>query len=208
MATLRDLRTLVQREVMDCPPFIIDTALNKGARAFLEISRFWRKEIQVNTAVGDHDVEIVAPSETDVIEIISVQHIDTGNYLHDASAKQVRQLRSDTPGRPGWFASDSGEVIEFLPIPDAVYSLTVEVAVRPLLSSMTVDDVVIRKCAEGIALAAVADLRSQPGHGWSDPVRAQMDEGKWRSMAWNLWHKKEGGFTGTDQFARPAFGWI
>lgn len=209
MATLNALRTLVQREVMTCPSFIVDTALNMGARKFLDIARYWRESVDVVTAAGVGEIAVDSPSGTSPIEIITVKHADTLKYLNDAQVPRIRSTRSDNQDRPQFFGTVDAKIIEVSPYPDAVYHLIVEMAVKPALSGMTVPDRVIDQCGEGIATLAVADLLGQTGHPWTDINKAELRRQQGEGMAWEVWHRSAaGGYTKTSQTLSTPFSWV
>ena len=75
-------------------------------------------------------------------------------------------------GQPSKFAQQDYENVLLYAVPDAVYTLTMVVALRPTVTATGVPDRFYADYRKAIAFAAKANLMAQPAKPWSNPDKS------------------------------------
>ncbi len=170
MASWDDLLPLVSPYLQGAPDMSVKTALSRAAVKFLEQTHLWREEIgPFETVVGEAEIALSASAT-----IESVLWAKLGAYpLIHTDARFASPTVLTRQGRPTHFYIVNDTRLRLHPIPDAVYSVSLAVALKPLLDDDFVEDWITDTWADALVDGAVWYLASIPNKHWSDASLAR-----------------------------------
>jgi len=180
MAAITDLVPDVRVEIPDIPSFVAERQLLRAMREFCEESRSWRVNISISVAAATPTVLLTSllPTSTELVDIISIKNVDGGGPVVPRTYiwldQNTTDWRSETDDTAKWYLLDGNNTVRFVPTPSATAAnqYYARVAVKPLLTATTVNDVVVNKYDELIVHGALSRLYSIPRKPWTDDGRA------------------------------------
>jgi hypothetical protein len=173
MKALSSFVTRVTPYVNGAPQPLIEQAVVDAAISFCEDSLAMR-EIQTTTATVATQASYTLPGATDQ-EVCRVLNVWVNNrWIPPASADSVDYSDARSSQPTGYYTTRVNSVMKLVlvPIPDAVYSLQVEVAYRPLRTATTLQDEIFNQWVDAITKGASGRLMQIPGQSYSDSSTA------------------------------------
>jgi hypothetical protein len=98
--------------------------------------------------------------------------------IRRANARAIAMM-SQLPGAPARYFVQPYDTITFFPEPDAAYTYSVNLALRPTYAATAIDSDVFTKYRMGIAHGILADLLAGNGKPWSNPSLASYHLGEY-----------------------------
>jgi hypothetical protein len=145
------------------------TALASAAQDFLAQTHLWRELLTpIQTVEDEAEYPLVGSA---VIESVLWVLLE-GTEITATDPRLVSKGVLARVGRPSnfWIVDDT--TLRLTPIPDAVYTLDVAVALKPSRTATGVPDWVYETWADALVDGAVWKLASIPNKHWSDDQRA------------------------------------
>ncbi len=181
MAALTVLVPDILAEIPGIPSFIAERQLLRAARLFTEDTRAWRASVQmsVTATVATVDMTSLLPTGTELVDIISMKNVGGGEPVHPKTYSWLDQntsdWRSQTDIAAAWYVQDGNNTVRLVPIPSATTAnlYDVRVAVKPLLTATTIDDLLVNKFSENLIHGALSFLYLIPNKPWTDGGLAQ-----------------------------------
>jgi len=179
MTAISDLVPDVRVEIPEIPSFVAERQLLRAARELCEEARVWRVDISITPTAATTDLTSLLPTTTELVDIISIKNTDGGAPVDPKTQAwldiNTSDWRNDTNSAAKYYMLSSNNTIQLFPTPPATSgaSYYVRLAVKPLLTATTIDDLVANKHDELIIHGALAKLFLQPRKVWSDPVLGQ-----------------------------------
>lgn len=154
-------------EVPGCPEPLMEDAIRRACIEFCRRSEILREALPVDTVAGE-DTVTLAPVGGDVARVYDVM-------IDDVPLDRTR--RADTPndqdpGEPDYYYVEGVNTLRLYPVPDAIYTLDVNVVVMPTATATEVDDILLSQHRYTIAAGARAALFSMANQPWSNPAAA------------------------------------
>jgi len=181
MAALTVLVPDVLAEIPGIPSFVAERQILRATRLFTEETRAWRVNLQLSVVATVAAVNLTAllPVGTELVDIVSMKNVGGGEPVHPKTFKWLDQNTSDWRGQTDiaarWYVLDGNNTVRLVPTPAvttaALYD--VRVAVKPLLTATTIDDLLINKFSEPLIHGALAQLYQMPRKPWTDGGLAQ-----------------------------------
>lgn len=158
----------VAPEVPGCPEPLMEDAIRRACIEFCRRSEILREALSVST-VTEQDYVTLAPVGGDVARVYDVM-------IDDVPLDRTR--RADYPndgdtGEPDFYYVEGLDVLRLYPVPDAVYTLDVNVVVMPGSAATEVDDILLSQHRYTIAAGARAALLSMANQPWSNPAEGE-----------------------------------
>lgn len=178
MAAISTLVPDVRVEIPGVAAFVAERQLLRATRVFCEETRAWRTNISVGVSAATPTVILTSllPTATEMVDVISVKNsVDGGEPVHPRTYAWLDQnrtnWRAETNNYATYFLLDGNDTIRFVPTPsDTIANLyDVRVAVKPLLTATTIDDILANKFREELIHGALGYLYAIPKKPWSDP---------------------------------------
>jgi len=185
MAAITDLVPDVRAEIPDIPSFVAERQLLRAARIFCQETRAWRVNIEVSVTetVARTILTSLLPTGTELVDIISVKNTSGGEPLTPRTFswldENLTDWRSETDLNAAYYVLDGNNTMRLVPTPSATtaYLYDARIAVKPLLSATTLDDVLVNKYDELIIHGALGKLYVMPRKTWTDDARAAYHTG-------------------------------
>jgi len=161
----------VQVNVPDCPRALIIEAVRQKVIEFCAKSRFWRKELDgFNTVATDSEYEITTPVDSTIADILKIKV--NKELLEPKTQDDLESLYQewrDVAGQPKYFFLRDTSTVVFSPIPDAVYTVRLLVALKPTQAAQGVDEIIFEEYKDAIKHGALAYLMQMPEKSWFSP---------------------------------------
>lgn len=158
--------------VMGCPEPMAIQAVVDYAIAFCEDSLVIRQKLDpVTTSPGTASYELDSPAGQQVARVLQVW---VGQELIHVTASDAPAPVNPPTGRPrACYTTRTDSTLELVlfPPPNAVYTVTVEAALRPVRDAAALEDDLYNLWVEAIRLGAIGQLMQVPGQAFSDPMR-------------------------------------
>lgn len=174
-----------------CPEIIAVEAIRNSAIEFCERSLWLQEQVPAIApiaGVSNYRLMTASPLETGVADIM---HLWLGQReLRPASVDRLATMfgcdwRTVTSA-PAWYTTiESQDVIVLAPTPDAgvgTDTLNAIIAVRPLRSSSTLNDILVERWGEAIAFGARARLHMMIRQPWYDAPLATAEAREFRAL--------------------------
>lgn len=161
--------------VQGCPEPTINVALVDSAIAFCTTSLVIREKLtsfQTVNGQGVYDPDV--PPQQEITRLLSAT---VNGYPAKVDAVEDTSYVLQTPGTPNTIYTtrvDSEFVLNAYPVPDGVYTVGVEVALRPTRTATVLQDDLLDLWVEPIVQGTLARLYSIPGQPFSDPATGEM----------------------------------
>lgn len=177
---LTTLHPDLRAEIPELPSFVMTRYLIRAARDFLEFSRAWRVNADLNTTANVATVSLASalPANTELVDIISIK--DTLGNTPVAATTYAKldtnraDWREETDLSAMYYVLASNNTIQFVPTPANTITAKYHArfAVKPTLSASSIDDVVGNKYDQALISGALHRLFMQPRKPWTDERRA------------------------------------
>ena len=171
MAALIDLADLVMMEVPGCPDNIALLHTRLACEEFYRRSMVKRSTLADITTVADTaEYALTLPTGYVADKAIHV-------WLDDLEITPIgmddrdginNNWKAETGEPSYYYLPDTSNIGLFL-TPDGVYTVSVEVILKPKSDATSIDDWVYETYREGLAAGAKAKLMAMPGKPWSNP---------------------------------------
>lgn len=162
---------VIQVSVPDCPELLILEAIRQKVIEFCAKSRFWRKELDgFNTVATDSEYEITTPVDSTIADILKIKVNKA--LLEPKTQDDLESLYQewrDVTGQPKYFFLRDTSTVVFSPIPDAVYTVRLLVALKPTQAAQGVDEIIFEEYKDAIKHGALAYLMQMPEKSWFSP---------------------------------------
>lgn len=166
----------VRVEIPEIPSFVAERQLLRATREFTEQTRSWRVNIQLSTVttVATTDLTSLLPSDTELVDIISVKNSDGSAPPEPRTFiwldENVSDWRTQEALDAKWYVLEGNSTIRLVPTPSTTIAdkYFIRVAVKPLLTATAIDDVVANKYDELLIHGALAKLFLIPRKPWTD----------------------------------------
>lgn len=162
---------VIQVSVPDCPELLILEAIRQKVIEFCSKSRFWRKELDgFNTVATDSEYEIITPVDSTIADILKIKV--NKELLEPKTQDDLESLYQewrDVVGSPKYFFLRDTSSVVFSPIPDAVYTVRLLVALKPTQAAQGVDEIIFEEYKDAIKHGALAYLMQMPEKSWFSP---------------------------------------
>jgi hypothetical protein len=165
---------LILPNVPNCPTITVDQELAAVSADFCARTHLWRDSLEPqNTTVDEalYDVDDFA-----VLESVLWILVD-GEKLAHTDPRHMRQEDFERKGKPTHFWVVADRSIRLFPIPDDVYEIKGEVALKPSRTSTGVEDWIYQTWADAIVSGVLWKLCSIVGKEWSNIDFAMMHKG-------------------------------
>jgi hypothetical protein len=151
--------------VPGCPDISVTLALVEAAAEFCDRTHVWREDLSADTTIaGDAELTLSTPGEVaSVLKLV----VDTTEIAR-LDQRSVDPTDIAASGKPSgyWLIGDS--TIRLYPIPDDEYVWYGLVALKPRLSSSSVEDFLLNSYGMYIIYGALSILMSIPGKDWTN----------------------------------------
>lgn len=173
--------------VRQCPNVVIERALADSAIEFCETTLAWRVfPTDITTSSGDYEYALAGlPADTELAHPIYA-HI-ASQPLEVLTVEQVAYQYPNWPdvsstgiSQPRALTAMSVNTILTVPVPDAAYTISLQVAVKPTRTATFLDSGIVDEWMDGIVFGAVHKLLSQVKVPWADEKAAIYYGKMWR----------------------------
>lgn len=158
--------------VIGCPDPTISQAIIDTCIHFCEMSMIDRRRLDaVQTSAGNQSVDLDLPPSTRAVRVLNVQ-VDGVNI--EAAPDDVFSYETainGSVGKPRGYIYQDGALLLY-PIPDATYTVSVQVALKPTRSATTVHDKLFEDWADVIASGSISRLMAMPADWTNGPLAA------------------------------------
>jgi len=171
----------IRASIPDIPSFVAERQLLRATRVFCQETRAWRVDFLMSVVgtVGTVTLTSQLPAGTELVDIISIKNVGGGEPVEARTYtwldKNTSDWRSETDRDARYYVLDGNNIIRLVPTPSTtVASLyDIRVAVKPLRTATTLNDVLVNKFDENLIDGALAYLYLMPRKPWSDTKLAQ-----------------------------------
>lgn len=181
MATLNDFLSLVAPNVESCPNATVVSAIRRSIREFCRETYVWKASLtDVDTVAGDATYTLVPPTDTQIVSVLNITHVDRDLMpideawldRYELNWRTFNDARRSTYVVHELYATD----IRLVPPPleaDTPGLVNIRVAVMPTLTATTVDDVLLNDWDESIMYGALSRLMRYPEKPWTNLALAE-----------------------------------
>lgn len=147
--------------VPGCPEPLIDDAVRQAAIDFCQRTEAIRERITFNTVIAQ-DYVVLSPAGGDVARVYRAM---IGTEKLEPTRREDFDEDGD-PGQPREFYVEIPNTIRLYPVPDAVYAVVAQAAVKPARDAATLDDLLFLSYRDTIAEGAKAILLNMSKQPW------------------------------------------
>jgi len=163
---------LITPEVPGCPTASVDMALAHAATEFCDLTHLWREYMDSEeTDAGEAEYQLVATGVVAAVTGVSLG----GRLLTHLHFNDVPPERAQETGMPKGFFLVNDATLRFWPTPDAAYSFTAQVALKPSKKARGVEDFLYESYADTIVEGALHRLRKIPDKEWTNLQLAELN---------------------------------
>lgn len=181
MANVNVLVPDIQAEIPELPSFIAERQILRAARELCEEARVWRTNFSFSTIENEAviDLEGFFGGEVELVDVISIKPTAGGPPLTAATYAWLDQNLTDwsntTALTAQWYVLDSNNNITlvYTPSTDVTNQYVARLALKPLLTTQTLNDMLVNKFSEVLISGALARLYMIPRKPWTDMNLAQ-----------------------------------
>ncbi len=174
MADIEGFFNLIRPWAKGCPEPGMQDALVTSAREFAAETLFVQRNVVVTTngTTPTQNYPIAPPSqEEEIIEVVSGQGVDSnGNIWPVKPGNPSFWNPGLAPGPPYQYKFVPYTSVSFWPIPNAIYTITLVVAVQPRQGASVLPDEIMRRWDREICDGALGRLVTVPNRPWSNPA--------------------------------------
>lgn len=188
MATFDDLLPDIQVEIPEIPSFVAQRSLIRAMREFCEETRAWRISFNASTLADDPLLPLISyfPDFTELVDVITIKNVDGGEPVEPRTYawfdKNLSDWRSDSAIDANYYVLEDNNTIRLVPYPTEtiVNKYYVRAAIKPLLTTTTLDDRMVNKYSETLIHGALAKLYAIPRKPWTDLQLASIHDAQFR----------------------------
>jgi hypothetical protein len=177
MAALSELYPDIRAHVPEIPSFVAQREVLRAAREFCEETRSWRYSFNLDTIASIATYDVISSANltnVELVDIVSIKNASGGEPLKPKTFSwldtNLSNWRGETATDANYYVLDSNNTIRLIYTPDATTAdkYYVRMAVKPLLTSDSISDVIENKYDEFVIHGALARLYFMPRKPWSD----------------------------------------
>jgi hypothetical protein len=171
------MATDVRANIPEIPAFVATRQLLRAIREFCEETRAWRYSFDLDVTASESLYDLMSEAgltNTELVDVVTVKNTDGSTPVIPKTFKwlddNLSDWRSTTAENAHWYVLDSNNVIRLVYTPASTTSAKyhVRMALKPLLSSQAVSDVLENKYDEAFIHGALARLYFLPRKPWTD----------------------------------------
>jgi hypothetical protein len=172
MISWETFHPLITPEVSGCPTASVEFALAHAATEFCDRTHLWREYMDPEeTQVGEAEYRLVATGVVAAVTDVSLG----GRLLTHLHFNDVPPERVQETGMPRGFFLVNDDTLRFWPTPDAAYSFTAQVVLKPSKTARGVEDFLYESYADTIIDGALHRLRRIPDKEWTNLQLAELN---------------------------------
>lgn len=175
MKALSEFTPYIMPFVLGCPQPTLERALVDAAITFCEDTLCIRQRCEAfTTEAGVRAYELEAPEQQQVARVLD-GYCDTARQLRIIMSDQVGNPDPATTGTPTYIytsRADAEFMLNMVPVPDKVYSIEIEAAMRPTRTATRLDDDLFHLWLDAMVAGSVMRIASYPGQPFTDPEAA------------------------------------
>ena len=177
MASISEMVPDIRAHIPEIPSFIATREILRSAREFCEETRAWRYSFSLSTIADEATYDLVskaALTNVELVDVISIKNSDGGQPLSPKTFSwldtNLSNWRSESATEATYYVLDSNNTIRLVYTPDAAVTdkYYVRMAVKPLLTSESISDIIENKYDEQVIHGALSRLYFMPRKPWSD----------------------------------------
>jgi hypothetical protein len=177
MANISEIIPDIRVHIPEIPSFVATRELLRAAREFCEETRAWRYSFNLSTIANTATYDLISSAgltNVELVDVVSIKNTDGGEpvkgktyYWLDAN---LSDWRSETAEEATWYVLDSNNTIRLVHTPASTTAnkYHVRMAVKPLLTSTAISDLIENKYDEYLIHGALSRLYLIPRKPWSD----------------------------------------
>lgn len=173
MKPLSDFYSRITPWVVGCPEPTINQALVDAAVRFCEGAKVIHQRTDpVSTQANVSTYEVDSPTQQ---RVGTVQDVFCNGKPLTPLVGDARPSPSDRTGTPTHYyggRADSVFMVHLYPTPDAAYTLQVDASFVPVRTATSLEDELLERWVEAVAVGALAQIFSIPNQPFSDPSQA------------------------------------
>lgn len=189
MAAVSALVPDIRASIPDIPSFVAERQILRAARVFCEETRSWRINFQISVVGSVTTVSLVAslPSGTELVDVISIKNVNGGAPVSPVTYawldKNATNWRSESDLNAKYYVLNSNNVLRLVPKPSTTTAFLYDarVAVKPLRTATTLNDVLMNKYDEVLIDGALAYLYLMPRKPWTDGALAAVHSARFQA---------------------------
>jgi hypothetical protein len=178
MKSLTTLRPNVAMDAPGAPIMLIDAAMNRAARKFLQRAPVWKYIVPVWPIPERACYSLDIPADTEIGDILGVTYLE--REIEATTAAELTEMnrawRTLQGGAVSHYLREDLNALTLYPIPDNTVneedSISVKLSLVPSVDRMEIEDHIIERYGTLIEHEALAWLLSRPGQKWSNPAAA------------------------------------
>lgn len=164
MAKITDFYDYILSEI-PCTKAMAASKIRQTCSDFCSRAAVWRyKPGVIRTRSNVAEYLIPRRSGTSVVKVLSLKDSEAGIEYKNASSERQSNGFS--------FLHPNPHNIILIPTPGEVRTLTIEVTLKPLLTSDDIDDILVDRWSDAIIEGTLHRLKSMPGKSWTDLTSA------------------------------------
>lgn len=170
--TFEDLLPELLIEVKGCPHITAEGHLRRAAREFCERTHVWTVTLaSFNTAIDAGSYTLALPATSSIVRL---SQVDIGDEK-DVEILDQQEAQSELGrGSQSTFVWMEGAQLRVNPTPSQVMPVTVQLSLKPTITSDAIPDWIAEDHAETLRLGAKGTLLSMLKVDWSDPLAGQV----------------------------------
>jgi hypothetical protein len=177
MASLSEIIPDIRAQIPEIPSFVAQRQILRSAREFCEETRAWRYSFNLSTTADESLYDVISEAlltNVELVDVISIKNTDGGEPLQPKTFSwldtNLSDWRSETATDASYYVLDSNNTIRLVHTPDATVAdkYYVRMALKPLLTSDAISDVIENKYDEYIIHGALSRLYFLPRKPWTD----------------------------------------
>lgn len=173
LTTWDEFLPYIASEATGAPSDLMQQTLVERCAHFCERTQLWRADLDAETTEANEPIyDLILPAVVEAVLWLRME----GTDLQHVSDLQVDPEYFSKTGKPLAFSIELDRQIRFYPTPDAAYSYTGRVVLKPGLDSRGVEQSLFNAHGRTIASGALAILLSMPEKTWTNLPMAAVHE--------------------------------
>jgi hypothetical protein len=177
VAAIADVIPDIRVHIPEIPSFVAQREILRSAREFCEKTRTWRQSFDLSTLADVATYDLISQAgltNVELVDVVSIKNTEGGEPLKAKTFawldRELSDWRSETAEHASWFVLESNNTLRLVYTPASATTdkYHVRMAVKPLLTSDALSDVIENKYDEFIIHGALSRLYFIPRKPWSD----------------------------------------
>ena len=199
MTTYVNMTSNVAISAPMCPQPLMVNALQRAAQKFFTESRVWRETLDALYVLPKvRDIDVDQPDGARIVSILDATF--DGDVLTPKTPiqlnREVSAWRTTAAGDPKYITMLSPDIIRLAPHPKIKGKLTVEVALAPTLTALSIPDGLAEEYQTALEHGATQILLAIPKKPWSDPSTAMYHAGQFKTTIATAFARQSRAYTG------------